>query len=222
MSVHQAFYYDGALQINKARIAHVDSLGLDFKNKTVLETGCGGKGDFTKYLTNQGAQVTLNDARIENITTLLQETGYNLPYNTWDLDGDNKFDVIFCYGTLYHLKNPGEALKNLSDICTDFMILSTCTSGDDSDEINLVSESGQNQAYNNTGCRPGRGFIYKKLKESFNHVYLCKTQPNHGDYPLKWPCYSPGQLKRCVFIASRTSIVNDNLVEDVLVQEYNC
>jgi hypothetical protein len=47
-----SFHYQGALDINKARIEHLDSLHLNFTNKTVVETGCGGRGDFTRYVLN--------------------------------------------------------------------------------------------------------------------------------------------------------------------------
>jgi hypothetical protein len=40
-----------------------------------------------------------------------------LPYNTWNLNNnieENKlFDIIICYGTLYHLTDPEKCIKNL-------------------------------------------------------------------------------------------------------------
>lgn len=45
-----AFYSNDSFLLNKKRIEHLDRLKLNFKNKTVLETGCGGKGDITSYL----------------------------------------------------------------------------------------------------------------------------------------------------------------------------
>ena len=118
------FTYDGALNINDARIKHLNSLNLDFKDKTVLETGAGGKGDFTKYLLKFTKDITLNDSRIENINNLLSVNNLNLEYNTWDLNEniplDNIFDIIFCYGTFYHLQNPEKTIINLSKICKDF------------------------------------------------------------------------------------------------------
>lgn len=44
------FYSGGPVTINIARINHLKYLNLPFENKTVFETGCGGKGDFTKYM----------------------------------------------------------------------------------------------------------------------------------------------------------------------------
>ena len=56
----ELFNYKGALEINRARIQHLDTLNLNFTNKSVLETGCGGKGDITRYLLSKNAIVTLH------------------------------------------------------------------------------------------------------------------------------------------------------------------
>ena len=62
-----SFYYREARILNKVRVVHLDTLQLDFSNKTILETGCGGVGDITSYLLEKKAIVTLNDYRQENI-----------------------------------------------------------------------------------------------------------------------------------------------------------
>ena len=81
----ELFNYKGALEINRARIQHLDTLNLNFTNKSVLETGCGGKGDITRYLLSKNAIVTLNDYRQENIMSLMNSLQRTLEYNTWDL-----------------------------------------------------------------------------------------------------------------------------------------
>ena len=47
------FWKEESRQINTARINHFNSLGLDIKDKCILETGCGGCGDFTINLLNE-------------------------------------------------------------------------------------------------------------------------------------------------------------------------
>jgi hypothetical protein len=68
----EIFTYDGAIKINKERIKHLDNLKFNFKDKKILETGCGGKGDFTKYLLQFTQNISLNDTRGENINNLLK------------------------------------------------------------------------------------------------------------------------------------------------------
>jgi len=218
------FNYKGALDINKARIEHLDSLHLNFTNKTVLETGCGGRGDFTRYLLNKNAIITLNDYRKENINSILTSLNTTLDSNTWDLNQpiptDKKFDIIVCYGTLYHLNKPKEAIINLSKMCNDFLVLSTVTNGKNDESINIVKENNEmnNQAGDGYGCRPGRVFLFNILRQNFKHVYLIKTQPKHEDFPLHFPSIT-NPFSRNVFIGSHIKLENDLLVEE-LINDY--
>jgi len=219
------FNYSGALEINAARIKHLDSLHLNFENKTVLETGCGGRGDFTRYLLSKKAIVTLNDYRQENIRSLLQSLKTNLDSNTWDLNqpipSDKKFDIIVSYGTLYHLNKPEEAIGHLSNICNEFLILSTCTSGKNDESINVVKEDigMNNQAGDGLGCRPGRLFLFNTLRRNFAHVYSIKTQPNHPEFPLHFPTDHTVLNSRNVFIGSHIKLEHELLVEE-LINDY--
>jgi hypothetical protein len=54
-----SFHYKEAIELNLARINHFASLNINLNNKTILETGCGGRGDITNYLLSQKAIVTL-------------------------------------------------------------------------------------------------------------------------------------------------------------------
>lgn len=215
------FNYSGALEINAARIKHLDSLHLTFENKTVLETGCGGRGDFTRYLLSKKAIVTLNDYRKENIRALLQSLNMNLDSNTWNLNqpipSDKKFDIIVSYGTLYHLNKPEEAIANLSKICNEYLILSTCTSGKNDESINVVKEDigMNNQAGDGFGCRPGRLFLFNTLRRNFAHVYSITTQPNHPEFPLHFPTIT-NPFSRNVFIGSHIKLEHELLVEELL------
>lgn len=210
--IKQVFFGEDAISINEARIKHLDSLNLNLKSKKILETGCGGKGDITNFLLNYTEDITLNDCRLDNIKNLLETIGKDLKYNTWDLNNDlpkeELFDIIICYGTLYHLTKPDIAIENLSKICKDFLIMSTCVNGKNDNEINIVNEGNfPTQGKDGYGCRPGRKFIYSNLQKHFNYVYTLKTQPNHKDYPLNFP--SNNVVNRCIFVGSHIEINND-------------
>jgi SAM-dependent methyltransferase len=222
----ELFNYRGALEINRARIQHLDTLKLNFANKSVLETGCGGKGDITRYLLSKNAIVTLNDYRQENIMSLMNALQRRLEFNTWDLNkplmlkNDKKFDIIICYGTLYHLNKPADAIRHLSQSCNEFIVLSTCTNGQNDRSVNVTKEDigANNQAGDGFGCRPGRLFLYETLRNNFNFVYCVKTQPRHKDFPLKFPT-NTNPYARNVMIGSHIRLEND-LLTDEFISEF--
>jgi trans-aconitate methyltransferase len=215
--IRGSFFYPGALELNKARINHLDRLGFDFKNKSVLETGCGGIGDITDFLVKKGAKVTLNDYREDNIKHLLQTKKLDLEYNCNDLNkpwaSKEQYDIIVSYGTLYHLKEPEVAIKSFSEHCNEFTILSTVTNGQNDESINVLWEdTTPEQASDGYGCRPGRLFVYNTFKKYFPYVYMLKTQPNHQEYPLQFP--SNISNKRNIFIGSHIPIDHPMFVND--------
>ena len=217
------FTYDDAISINEARIKHLDTLNLNFKNKKILETGAGGKGDFTKYLLQFTGNITINDSRFENINNLLLTNNLKLQYNTWDLNEniptDNIFDIIFCYGTFYHLHKPEKTIDNLSKIFKDFIIIETITSGQNNMYLNICNEdiNNLNQSSTGYGCRPGREYVFNLLQKYFKYVYTLKTQPIHEEFSLVFPC---DNSSRCIFIGSHNYIENNMLLSQ-LNNNYN-
>ena len=125
------------------------------------------------------------------------------------------FDIVYCYGLLYHLKNPEQALEFLSRSTGKILLLETCVSFGDSLDINLVPERQQqaSQAFSGTGCRPTRQWLFSQLQLHFEHVYLPLTQPNHEEFPLDWsrPERHRAELARSVFVASHEPLENDLL-----------
>ena len=227
-NIESAFYYPGAIHINKERTNFIDKLNLNFNNKKIIETGCGGKGDITSYLLQHSNNIILSDARKENIDYLklnlhrtlykLNESlyliGKNLEEYIWNMNEDPpseiNVDIIFCLGTLYHLDNPEKALLNLSKMCKEYCIISTATNGDDDDNINIITESQeQAQSYTLKGCRPSRKWIFNQLNKYFKYVYAFKTQPNHPDFKKIWPTV---ETCRFMIIGSHIELNNENLI----------
>jgi len=133
------------------------------------------------------------------------------------------FDLVHCYGLLYHLRNPDQALEFLSQNTKRLLLLETCVSFGDQEQVNTVNElqTDPTQACSGTGCRPTRPWVFHRLKELFEFVYLPKTQPNHEEFPLDWSdpksCKAP--FSRAVFIAARAKLENPLLVPDLISQQ---
>jgi len=219
-----SFHSDRYLRHTARRLEHLASLRIPVAGRRVLELGAG-VGDHTTYYLDRGCDVTLTEARAENIAVLRSRFPRGKiilmdAENPEALEG-SPFDVVHCYGLLYHLKNPERALKYVSDSCAGMLFLETCVSFGVEKAVNLVEEptSDPTQSFSGTGCRPTRPWIYDKLKEGFPYVYCPVTQPNHEEFPLDWNapgCAEESGLHRAVFVASKAEIRNEMLSSKLL------
>jgi predicted O-methyltransferase YrrM len=224
----EMFDSDGALAINRARQDHLASLGLDLAGRSVLEVGAG-VGWHTGFFERLGCSILTTDARPENVAETLQR----FPYRTGHVEvadlsvpgshvrfGD--FDIIYCYGTLYHLREPALCLQDLACRCRGLLLLETCVYPSDNGQINLVAEqaSNPNQSFQGIGCRPGRDWIRQELLKHFPHVYVSVTQPAFPDFVLEWPALPKQDTNfRAIFVASRVPLALATLVNELPVSQ---
>lgn len=211
------FLTDGALAINEARLCHLASLGLDLAGKKVLEVG-GGIGLHTCFFESLGCDVLFTDARADNLAEARKRYPHrkcmqlDLDVET-DLTRFGKFDIIYCYGTLYHLSKPSEALKALAQICDGMILLETCVTPGSEDSLHPEFEPSEvaNQASSGLGCRPTRNWVLHRLTEYFGHAYQTVTQPLHGDFECNWLEPESRKLYRAVFVGSKTALAQETL-----------
>ena len=209
------------LRHNQRRLEHLASLGLPLSGRTVLEVGAG-IGDHTSFFLDRGCTVITTEGREENLV-LLRQRYPELSARVLDLDDpDPEFtdtaEVVYCYGTIYHLARPAKAIAYMADRATELMLVETCVSPGDDESVNLVVEDGENpsQALRGQGCRPTRPWVKARLAESFPYVYMTTTQPWHEEFPLDWPFVpTPSRLTRSVFVASRSPIDSAILTTEI-------
>ncbi len=220
-----AFLYFDYLRHDQRRQEHLASLNLDTRDSTVLEVGAG-IGNHTSFFLDRGCTVTSTEARPENLDVL--RTRYpDLETRRLDLDEPDEtlrgpFDIVYCYGVLYHLKNPAAAIKYMAARSSRLLLMETCVSYGSEEAVNLVPEPADNlsQSVHGVGCRPTRPWVFQELKRNFEFVYMPVTQPNHKEFPTDWT--TPDETKplvRSVFVASRVAIENELLVEDVPLKQ---
>ena len=116
------------------------------------------------------------------------------------------FDVIHCYGILYHLENPAGMISYLGQACGQLAIVETCVSAEDASGVEMVSETSGDytQSATGRGCRPTRRWVFEELSRSFPFVYHTRTQPNHPEFPIDWKTLANAPpLIRSVFVASK-------------------
>lgn len=208
----EVFLTQDALAINEARLCHLASLGLDLAGKTVLEVG-GGIGLHTCFFESLGCKVTFTDARPENV----REAQRRHPHRVTavvdlDQEGDlghlGVFDIIYCYGTLYHLAKPQKALGALAKVCRGLILLETCVTPGGDEQLNPLDEpaANPNQAASGLGCRPTRPWVMRQLRDQFGWAYHSRTQPLHPDFEVNWLDPAPRKLYRAVFVGSKQPI----------------
>jgi len=233
MRPEQKFHSKGYLEINQARFDHLESLGIYFKGAVILEVGAG-IGDHTENLLNLGvARVIATDARKENLAILKEKFKEKDDITVLKLDIENPsdlpyhYDICYCYGLLYHLANPGKAIKEMAERC-DLLLIESAVSFEYSKEndVNPCKENAAIPSHSPHGaaCRPGRRWIFNELKKYFEFVYVPFTQPKNVYYPIFWSTSLNGvtwnqRLARAVFIGSRKEIDNPDLKEYVPISQ---
>lgn len=169
---------------NQRRQEHLAGLGLDIAGSSALEVGAG-ICDHTSFFINRECKVVSTEARESNLKTL-QSRYPDLEAVQLNIDNpsctfNELFDIVYCYGLLYSLKNPVNAVEFMARYCQRMLLLETCIFFGDEDLLNPCWEDTTNptQAISGRGCRPTRRWVYNRLKEHLDYVYLPKTKPNN-------------------------------------------
>jgi hypothetical protein len=214
-------FFEARYQIhNIVRLSHLNSLDLELNGKRVLELGAG-VGDHTLFYLYRGCDVMPIEGRRELCDFIANRFGIkseriDFEYESQKLIDHSNYDIVHCYGLLYHLSNPAEFLKYACNTGNLFL-LETCVSTDDSeDPINIVSENiaDSTQAISGKGCRPTRKWIFDELRKYYPYVYCSITQPRHDEFPLDLRKRQTGDhLTRAIFVASKEEIANPKLVQ---------
>jgi hypothetical protein len=215
---------------NQRRQEHLASLALPLHRKSVLELGPG-IGDHTLFFLDRDCTVVSVEPRAENCQLFaermraLLNAGYRKAANSKIVKGDietldrtitGRFDIIYCYGVLYHLDDPEAGLRTMAAHCGDLLLLETCVSFGAHEAINRLSEAEEVpiHAVHGIGCRPTRPWVFNRLKELFAHVYVPRTQPpDEKTFPLDWTSAEHGSMTRAIFIAARQPLANPLLLD---------
>jgi SAM-dependent methyltransferase len=217
----ETFDTEGAHAINRARMGHLDSLGLPLDGKRVLDVGSG-VGHLAQYFVGRGCRVVCVDARDKNIESLRSRYP-GLEAQVLDVENEplsilGRFEAVFCYGLVYHLENPLAALRNIAAVCDGLLMLETIVCDHSEPVLALVDESVvSNQALGGLGCRPSPAYVTMALNRvGFPHVYAPHEPPDHPEFRFAWRndlahCRD-GQNLRCVFLASREPIESPAIV----------
>lgn len=221
-SSREVFDDDLAVTINRARLDFLASLDLPLSGRRVLDAGCG-VGHHSPFYLSRGCSVVGIDGRRENIAAMQelypQVEGITGDVQEMALEPLGPFDIVHCFGLLYHLDSPIVALRQLAKVCREYLFLETMVCDSTAPVMVLADEPfTANQALGGLGCRPSPSMVAMALDRiGFRHVYGTTTPPSHPDFTFKWKnnleISRDGRNLRCLFVASRAPIERESLID---------
>ena len=215
----KSFVFDLPLQ-SEAREAKIDFLRRvivpwksDLGLQTALDLGCG-VGYFCSSLQDLGLRVTAADARAENIAEARSRFP-GIDFQVADLEDPSlanlgTFDLVLCFGLLYHLENPMRAIRNLCALTGKLLLLESMAVDEEQPFFLLLDEpEGEDQSLRAVSCYPSEGAMIKMAyRAGFPHVYRFRELPNHDDFRA-----ATGRTRARTVIAASVPPLSSTLID---------
>ena len=154
---------------------------------TALDAACG-VGFFSQTLAECGLNVCGFDGRAENIEEARKRFP-GIPFERADAEDRGilqlgRFDVVLCFGLLYHLENPLLAIRNLRGLTEKCLLLESMCLPDEKASMLLRDEPRQDdQSLTELAFYPSEAMLVKMLYRSgFASVYRVISLPDHEDF----------------------------------------
>lgn len=154
---------------------------------TALDAGAG-LGFFSQTLFECGLQVRGFDGRAENAAESRRRFPH-IPFDQADLqDRDvlnlGQFDLVLCFGLLYHLENPLLAVRHLRGLTKQCLLLESMCVPDDRPSLLLREEPHEvDQSLTDVAYYPSELSLIKMLyRAGFAFVYRVAPLPDHEDF----------------------------------------
>ena len=193
-----------------ARQLHLNYFRSLIDKKDILEVGAG-IGLFSEKIANQASSILTTEGRSRLVRVMKKRliNFHNVSVLKVDVENpkdikllrrSGKYDLLLCYGLLYHLSNPAEFLRTFSPL-TKNMILETIVDFS-SENWTTVRENPRNNQAIHLGCRPNPDWLLEELKKYFDYVYVCRVVPNHPDFLWESRSKNPTRTSRMIFLCS--------------------
>jgi FkbM family methyltransferase len=159
------------------------ALGLS----NALDAGCG-VGFFSQTLAECGLRVCGFDGRAENVAEARRRFP-DLQFEQLDVQDRGvlqigRFDLVLCFGLIYHLENPLLAIRNLREMTQKCLLLESMCLPEEKSSMLLRAEPRQeDQSLTDVACYPSEASLVKMLyRAGFAFVYRVVALPDHDDF----------------------------------------
>ena len=163
------------------------SLKTELELRSALDVGCG-IGDFSKFLSEFGFRVLAVDGRPQNVDEARRRHP-GIDFTVADADDLcsaklGAFDLILCFGLLYHLENPFRTIRQLHSLTKKVLVLEGMCVPDANPTMSLFDEAPvEDQSLNCVAFYPSEACLIKMLYRSgFPFVYGLKRLPHNDLY----------------------------------------
>jgi FkbM family methyltransferase len=179
------------VRITEARIKFLNKLLPELKDSlgfgTALDVGCG-VGYFSRYLADLDLRVTAVDLRNNNVEEAKKRSP-DVQFHIADIEDRSilelgSFDLVFCFGLLYHLENPFRAIRNLYSLTASTLLIETMCIPEQAPVLCLRDEpQHQDQASRFVALIPSEACLVQMChRAGFPFVYRCTTLPDHEHF----------------------------------------
>lgn len=165
----------------------ISELRQPLELRTSIDVGCG-LGHFSGLLMSLGLDVCGVDGRHQNVEEA-QRRFPGIPFRQCDAQDIalldlGRFDLVFCFGLLYHLENPLSTIRHLYAMTAKLLLVESVIFPGDEPIMALVDEGQtEDQGLNHFAFYPTEACLIKMLyKAGFSVVYGFNTPPNHSEY----------------------------------------
>ncbi len=186
------FETEDARRINEARGNFCKSvlpqLIREGRVTTALDVGCGALGFFSRVLRDLGLEVKGLDARSENVAEARRRNP-DIAFEVSNVESPGvlelgSFDLVLCFGLLYHLENPFVAIRHLYALTRKCLLIETQFAPYDSLHSALYEEPREkNQSLNYIAMIPSEPSFVKMLYQAgFAGVYRAQRLPAYEEF----------------------------------------
>jgi 2-polyprenyl-3-methyl-5-hydroxy-6-metoxy-1,4-benzoquinol methylase len=177
-----------------------------------LDAGCG-FGYFAGCLSDAGLKVVAFDGRPENVREATQRSPH-ISFLVRDVEDPaladlGQFDVVSCFGLLYHLENPFRAVRNLAALTRKVLLLESVVVPMRA-PITVLYEEDQDvdQGLSYSALIPSETWLIKTLYlAGFPYVYRAAPMPEHQDFRAT----ASKRRRRSALAASRKALLVPSL-----------
>jgi SAM-dependent methyltransferase len=155
--------------------------------RTALDIGCG-LGFFAAYLHSLGLDVLALDGRSDNVEEARRRHP-GIRFELADIEDPavlqrGKFDLVFCFGLLYHLENPFLAVRHLHALSAKVLLVEGIVFPDERPIMALRDEGpSEDQGLRHVALYPSEACLVKLLYRSgFPFAYRFREMPEHPEY----------------------------------------